>query len=91
MTHTTYLVDVYAINQDGFDHHLGGGCFVTETSEQAEASAAQEFGAHHWEASGHQIAFMIDTPDKGHYPKPLPEIQAKRLLSHIDTTIPFNE
>lgn len=91
MSLTTYLVDVFAINADGFDHHLGGGCFVADSQENAEQSAAKEFNAHHWESCGHSIAFMTDTPERIEYPKSFSENQAKRMLSELDAQIPFNE
>lgn len=89
----TYLVDVYALKNDGRDIHLGGGCFKASCQANAEEMAAQEF-APHLINSPSELGFMTDTPERGDHPKPLHAIRkqcAERAMRDIDTAIPFND
>jgi hypothetical protein len=60
---TPFLVDVYAIDSQGQDMHLGGGIFRAGSATEAEGMAASE----HWSTDladrGFDIAFMTDAPE----------------------------
>lgn len=58
----SFLVDVYAINSQGHDMHLGGGVFHATSATEAEDMAASEHWSPDLATRGFDIGFMTDTP-----------------------------
>lgn len=67
----SFLVDVFAIDPQGQDMHLGGGMFRAGSANEAEDMAASEHWSSDLASKGFDIAFMTDAPEIGSKGVPL--------------------
>lgn len=91
-TQQHFLIDVYAIHENGQDQHLGGGFFTSATQDDAEQAALDEFWREELSISGLQPGLHVDIVDRPRQHHRMTHDQpTQQLVSELDRLIPFNE
>lgn len=87
-----FIIDVYAVHENGQDRHLGGGYFTSATQSDAEQAALDEFWREELSISGFQSGLLVDIVDRPRQHHVVTHDQpTQRVVSDLDCLIPFNE
>lgn len=91
-TQQHFLVDVYAVNEEGKDQYLGGGYFTALSQPDAEQAAFAHFWNDEWSRFGFEPAFHVDIAEHAHQHRIIShDPSTRQLVSELDAAIPFNE
>lgn len=87
-----FLVDIFAVNDSGDRHHVGGGRFVADTPEQAVDQAKIAYWNNSRYVTSHDadaVVILANTRYAGADIERTPEQDYRKIISDMDAAIPF--